>query len=275
MHLRGAADDAAERRDDLAAAEQRSRRRPAALVRHDPPLAVLQRPGRVQPVPPALGLQLVRAGLHHDPGPGQAQRPGRLREVAVEADRQAKHAEVLGRADRQALPGGEDVIFAQRGVQVGLAVRRPQFPIPAEQQGGVVDVGAVALGHAAGRQPRACRRRRGGQRRRPRPVHRLRAGGHVPGQGLWAVAGRPQLGQQDQVAAAPAELRHQLERGSQVPGRVTGAWQPLRDADDRPVKQGGRSRGAQGPAALHAQQVRRQQKQNSWHPPVPGWSRKT
>src|SRR5215831_8052422 len=275
VHLDRAADNLAEGRDDLAAAEQGSRRGLAALVRHHPPLAVLQCPGRVQPVPPALGLHLVRAGLHDDPGPGQAQRPGRLREVAVEADRQAEHAEVLGPADRQPLPGREDLILAQRRVQVGLAVHRPQLPIPAEQQGGVVDVGAVALGHAPGRQPGPGGRRRGGQRRRPRPVHRFRAGGHVTGQGLWAVAGRPQLGQDDQVAAAPAELGHQPERGSQVPRRVAGTWQPLRDAHDRPVKQRSRSRGARGPAAPHVRRARPQRKQNSWHPPVPCWSRKT
>src|SRR5215467_5973986 len=78
VHLRGPADDAAERRDDLAAAEQHARRRPAALVRHHPPLAVLQRPGRVQPVPPGLGLHLVRAGLRSEEHTSELQSPCNL-----------------------------------------------------------------------------------------------------------------------------------------------------------------------------------------------------
>ena len=61
----------------------------AVQVGGDPPLAVAQRLGRVDGVPPALRGRLVRGRVQHEPGAGSAQRAGGLREVAVEADAQA------------------------------------------------------------------------------------------------------------------------------------------------------------------------------------------
>ena len=221
------------RRHDPALAEQGPGGMGPRLVGLHPPLAVGQRPRRMEKVPRRRPLDLVAAGATTRRAPRSAKRPRHLGDVAVEPGDQTDPPEHRVVERGEAVARGEHGVLERRGVEVGLAVPGGQLAPRVEGEGGVVQHARAvhALGHAAGDKEQAVPAGRLAQRAGPaaRRAARRRAGRR-----LAASRGRSRT-----TTARAARAVDTLGRGGvdhaqgdrEVRGVVAGGGQPLGHPD--------------------------------------------